>query len=283
MHRQQNNQTIIIKYLLALIAVIFFNSAAAQPLPQESRVPGGVALIPLPDIHSEKAPLVTYLNKRVMIIQNPQPEQSTWLAIVGIPLSAKPGPQILQLPNAQLTFDVVNKEYPAQHITVTNKHYVNPDAADTARYEKEKHLMDAAFKTFSTPSTPVTFFEKPSTAALSSGFGLQRFFNNEARAPHSGLDFAAKEGTPIQAPAAGTVILTGNFFFNGNTVLIDHGYGLITMYCHLSRIDVTQGDAVSKGTIIGLVGKTGRATGPHLHWSISLNETRVDPVLFIAP
>jgi murein DD-endopeptidase MepM/ murein hydrolase activator NlpD len=282
MYRRQNNQKHIITYLLHFSAALFLNSALAQSLPQESRVPGGVALIPVAG-NLSAAPLVTYHQKRVMVIKNPDSTQSMWLAVVGIPLSTKPGKQVLRVANTDIAFDVKTQTYPEQRITVENKHYVNPDKTETDRYEKEKDLMNAAFATFSTPAAPITFFEKPSDGPLSSGFGLQRFFNNEPRAPHSGLDFAAQEGTPIKAPASGIVILTGNFFFNGNTVLIDHGYGLITMYCHLSRIDVKQGDTLQSGDKIGLVGKTGRATGAHLHWSVNLNQTRVDPTLFITP
>ena len=98
---------------------------------------------------------------------------------------------------------------------------------------------------------------------------------------HEWFDIAAAEGVPIAAPAAGKVVATGNYFFNGNTILLDHGQGLITMYCHMSRIDVSLGDVVAEETVLGAVGQTGRVTGPHLHWSVSLNNARVDPNLFL--
>ncbi len=114
-------------------------------------------------------------------------------------------------------------------------------------------------------------------------FGRKRFFNGEERAPHSGLDIPAPIGQKVVAPADGVVVQTGHYFFNGQTVLIDHGQGLISMFCHLSEIKVEKGQRIHQGEVLGLVGKTGRVTGPHLHWGMSLNNARVDPQLFLNP
>ncbi|MEV3820840.1 peptidoglycan DD-metalloendopeptidase family protein [Aeromonas dhakensis] len=240
-------------------------------------VPGGVAVVPLGS--EAQAPTARYQDKPVLVVRE---EGKRWIAIVGIPLKSQPGPHQLQVSDGRtLGFTVGSKHYREQHIKLKNGRQVNPLAEDMARINRELAEQTRAYLTFSPAQPSNLLFDKPVEGPLSSPFGLRRFFNGEERNPHSGLDFAVGAGTPIKAPAAGKVILIGNYFFNGNTVFVDHGQGLISMFCHMSKVDVKLGQSLPRGGIVGRVGATGRATGPHMHWNVSLNDARVDPAIFI--
>jgi murein DD-endopeptidase MepM/ murein hydrolase activator NlpD len=208
-----------------------------------------------------------------------------WLAIVGLPLSQPPGKAAIRIERAgqadtTVSFEVHPAHYRTQRLRVPPAQ-VDLSAADLARVAAEHEKIHAAVAAFSA-ATPATLrLAAPVSGARSSSFGMRRYFNGAARDPHSGMDIAASTGTPVQAAAAGLIADTGDYFFNGNTVLIDHGAGLITMYCHLSRIDVQTGQSVAVGDIIGTVGSTGRVTGPHLHFAVALNRAFVDPALFL--
>lgn len=247
-------------------------------LPHQSAVPGGVALIALTGTSRPAA----YLNgNRVMVL--PAQSAGHWTAVVGIPLSEHAGRHFLILGDGErIPFDVHSKEYEKQYLTIADERQVNPPPEDLERIERESAEMNGVFAQWDDAIGPVTRFQLPITGVVSSSFGLQRVLNNQPRSPHSGLDIAAPEGVIVKAPADGVVAATGSYFFNGNTILIDHGMGVVTMYCHMSRIDVKKGERVKLGEPIGAVGRTGRVTGPHLHWSVSINNARVDPALFLA-
>ncbi len=264
--------------LLFLLLISLSINAQTMPLPKESAVPGGVAIV---SITTQEKPAATFYDRKVLVIG----EAGNWKAVVGIPLSAKIGSHDLQVQsgelNTHISFDINDKEYEAQYLTIKNKRQVNPNDEDMRRIIGEKERIAAAKSHWRDTDQVSMQFIKPTTGPYSSPFGLKRFFNNQPRRPHSGVDIAAPKGTPIKAPAAGVIINTGNYFFNGNTVFIDHGQGLITMYCHMDSIDVTEGTSVNAGELIGKVGLTGRVTGAHLHWSVILNNTTVDPMLFL--
>ncbi len=172
------------------------------------------------------------------------------------------------------------KNYPEQRLTIKDKRKVDPNPDDLARIEREQKITEAIKRRFS-EAPPATDFALPANGPRSSRFGLRRIFNGLPRNPHAGLDIAVGTGAPVTAPDDGIVANVGNYFFNGNTIFIDHGQGLITAYMHLSRTDVRAGQAVKRGDTLGAVGATGRVTGPHLHWAVILNNTPVDPELFL--
>lgn len=268
--------------IVMLALLLSYGLAHAITLPQQSAVPGGVAIIELAADSAGETPKAHYNRKPLMVVR----QNDRWLAVVGIPLTASLGEQkIEQLTASGKTivhrFDVADKAYKTQHLTITNKRKVNPNAEDMKRIIKEKKLITSALAHWDErPASRLTFIA-PVEGRRSSSFGLRRVFNGQPRKPHSGMDIAAPSGTPIITPAAGTVINTGNYFFNGNSVFIDHGQGLITMYVHLNSVNVKEGDQLQQGDVLGTVGSTGRVTGPHLHWGVSLNDARVDPALFL--
>ena len=251
----------------------------ALDLPGESAVPGGVKLIRF-EAPAAALPYVVAGGHRALVVA----DGTAWVAVIGIPLSAPLGKSAIFVrdPNGlqEFDFDVGAKQYASQSLKVAPKH-VDLSKADLARVGAERLRIDRAVNRWSDAPPESLRFPAPVPGPRSSSFGLRRIFNGESRSPHSGMDIAAPTGTAILAPIAGTVIDTGDYFFTGNTVFIDHGRGLISMYCHLSKIEVVPGQRVATGTRLGAVGMTGRATGPHLHWALSLNRAWVDPALFL--
>ena len=264
---------------LALLLCVFCWHAGATELPKVRATPGGIARVDLGA--SAQAPQVSFNGVPVWVTQ----QSGQWTALVGIPLSAAPGTGNLKVKRqgaseTLLNFQIKPFRYAEQRLKVAPGH-VDLSADDTARYERERTHLAQVIATFTEVQPEALRFLQPNSGRRSSSFGLRRIFNGQPRNPHSGMDIAAAQGAPVLAAASGVVIDTGEYFFNGNTVWLDHGSGLLTMYCHLSEIDVKAGDRVSAGALVGKVGATGRATGPHLHWSVSLNRAMVDPALFL--
>jgi hypothetical protein len=248
-----------------------------KKLSKRLAVPGGIAWVPL-GIKGAIAPHITYKQRRVLVLHDGQ----QWIALIGIPLKAKVGRHsvVNKKTGKRYTFKVKSKKYKTQHIKLKNKRYVYPTGKDLKRIRRERQLIKSAFASpWRIKSTAPLPLMQPVRGRLSSPFGLRRFFNGQPRNPHTGLDIAVRQGTPIAAAASGRVLKTGHYFYTGKTVIIDHGQNLLTLYGHLNTITVSPGQRVKKGHKIGTVGKTGRATGPHLHWSVSLNQTLIDPKL----
>jgi murein DD-endopeptidase MepM/ murein hydrolase activator NlpD len=265
--------------LFASLLLFASLTAGAADLPTESRVPGGIALVPVPG--GDMAPTVLFNTHRVAVIRRDE----QWVAVVGIPLAEKPGELKIKVSTPTGTTDVpfriTDKSYRTQYLKIKDQRKVEPNPDDLKRISGETRRSDVALSKFTATDAPSLQLSSPVEGVRSDSYGSRRVFNGQPRNPHSGMDIAAAKGTPIKSPAAGTVVEAGDFFFNGNTLYIDHGAGLVTMYCHLDTIKVKLGDKVAQGQLIGTVGATGRVTGPHLHWGVALNRAMVDPALFI--
>jgi murein DD-endopeptidase MepM/ murein hydrolase activator NlpD len=257
-------------------------SAAAQEIGAAVRpVPGGIATIVLGPAPTR--PTVRYGDVPVLVVG----DAGGWTAIVGIALATAPGTEEIEVvaapgrPPARHRFTVERFAYAEQQLKVAPGQ-VDLSKRDLERYERERKRQAAVTATLSQVPPATLKLIEPVAGRRSSSFGLRRVFNGQSRNPHSGMDIAAAVGTPVVAAASGTVIDVGDYFFNGQTIWLDHGFGMLTMYCHLSRVDVAARDSVESGQTIGAVGATGRVTGPHLHFGVMLNRAMVDPALFLA-
>jgi len=210
----------------------------------------------------------------------------SWRALIGIDLSAELGTYPVQIEadsptgsaTATQTLVLAPKEFPTRRLTVA-PNFVNPPAAVSARIADEARELNALWRAAPTePISPALAFAPPVPHRANSAFGSRSIYNGEARAPHGGADFLSPTGTPIRAPAPGTVVLAKDLYYTGGTVILDHGLGLYSLFAHLSAITASIGDIVDTGVVVGRVGATGRVTGAHLHWTVRLNGARVDPL-----
>ncbi len=253
---------------------------AAHALPREDAVPGGIALVRLGQ--AAHAPSVWFQDRRVAVLR----DRGGWIALVGLPLRLEPGTHELRVAfpgSAEETkpLRVAAKRYALQRFTVPDKRKVEPLPEDELRIAREQKRIDEIKAAFRDEPDPDLAFRLPAQGKLTGNFGLRRIINGLERNPHAGIDVAAPIGTPVLAAGAGVVVEAGDYFFNGNSVYLDHGQGVVTLYCHLDRIGVLPGERVAAGQRIGLSGNTGRTTGPHLHWTVLANGTAVDPRLFL--
>jgi murein DD-endopeptidase MepM/ murein hydrolase activator NlpD len=257
-----------------LVGLLLTSTVLAAP--EHSPRPGGIAVFDVGPA-DQLAPDATYEGRPVLVLQ----DGDRWKAVVGVPLDTEPGPLKIQLGEYPFTVTINAHAYAEQRLTVKNQSHVTPDPVQLERIGAERKIIDAALNNFRDVFVDGVTLVAPVAGRRSSSFGLRRFFNDQPRSPHKGMDIAAGSGTPIKAPRAGLVSATGDYFFNGNTVILDHGQGYVTMYCHLSEIAVEEGQELAPGEVLGAVGATGRVTGPHLHFGTYLNGTAVDPAILL--
>jgi len=262
-------------FMLMNTSVLF-----AKKLPENHAINGGVTIIPL-DINQK--PTAYFNNKRVPVIKSDKKNQ--WLLVVGVPLDNKQN--ILQLnmtkpTTSTIPFHASTALYKTQYLSIANKRKVEPNPNDLKRIAKEEEKRKTILEKYTDRNPFTENFIAPSNGRLSSQFGLKRVYNKKPRAPHSGLDVATPAGKPVLATASGHVVEAAPYFFTGNTVIIDHGMGVFSLYAHLDKMQVKPGEPIKQGKPVGTIGKTGRVTGPHLHWSMYINQTLVNPLLFVS-
>ena len=266
--KPQSLMSLVISFALLIGLALPATTAFADA----TSVPGGVYAWSVPAGASD----IRFQNNPVFVVGQ--------TALVGIPIRQALGQAQITFvyggQNQTHTFEIVDKRYTEQRITLQNKEMVSPNPKQLERIRAESKRQRAIYATVSAPMDLSTGFSMPLEGITTSLYGHRRFFNDQPRSPHSGLDIAAPTGTPIVAPAQARVALVDDLYYNGKSVFLDHGQGLITMYCHLSEQTVSTGELVQQDQVIGLVGATGRVTGPHLHWSVSLNGYRIDPLAF---
>lgn len=262
----------------ALLAAVLSVAAAPKALPQ-----GGIAEIRV----ASDAPLAGLVlvdgDRRISLERDPSGRK--FGGLVGVDLDAKVGPRDLVLESTDgearlvLPVKVLRGSFRVQKLSVDPK-FVEVPPEEIERVKADGVRVSAAYRSaeagrrWSSFARPVPF--------EGGNFGSRRVYNGKTQSFHAGLDMPAPAGTPVAAAADGRVALAGDLYFSGGTVLLDHGGGLFTQYMHLSRIDVKDGDVVTKGTVVGLAGATGRVTGPHLHWGARWNGARVNPAALLA-
>jgi len=209
----------------------------------------------------------------------------SWRAIVGVDLDVKPGTYRVSVESVRpgdvsrgrYDLRIVPRTFRTRRLTV-NQAFVTPPTSEQPRIAREAALLSSTWHSSSANRLWTTPFVRPVPHAANSAFGTRSVFNGTPRNSHGGADFLSPAGTPVHAPNAGRIVVARSLYFSGNAVIIDHGLGVFSMLAHLSRIDVQEGDVVTAGQLVGLVGATGRVTGAHLHWAVRAGDARVDPL-----
>ena len=262
----------------ALNKQLFISNNCEFPL--NSPYPGGVLTTEITNIEFNENEEIVSEGLKSYICKY---SLNNYKIFIPIPLDFKKNRIEIKQGNILLnSIEILEKNYRESRITISNEEYVSPSKDLLPRIRNEYELSQSAKNTVSLLKVKNWKMIIPVKGLMSSEFGVKRFINSEPRNRHSGMDIAAPEGTEVIAPLSGEVIISSKFFYKGNVIYVNHGDGLVSSYSHLSKIEVKNGDKIKQGDIIGLVGQTGRVTGPHLHWEVYLMGVAINPEVFLA-
>jgi len=284
------NRSFFKSLLLSTCLLLLFYSTgfAEENLPSIEIFPGeifqgDICYIKITALQDTKNVSVTFDNNNISLHYDNS--SRSYIGFIGISQNTAPGKRDVQIlfnnkENINKKINIQKKNFQIQHLSLP-KTKVDLSNKDLKRHNKEKKIVAYLFTNSKELKLFNSKFIKPIDTKISTPFGVKRFMNKKPKNSHSGIDFKSKMNDPIKSINKGIIVFTGNHFFSGNSVYIDHGLGIVSMYFHLSVIKVKTGDEVKKGDIIGLAGSTGRSTGPHLHWGIRVNNIRVNPLSLI--
>jgi murein DD-endopeptidase MepM/ murein hydrolase activator NlpD len=270
--------------IVILLSVAGLTSSAPPPLTVTTNAPtarpGDVVVLTISGANAGETVRVHAFNRDVPSFA----AAATRRALVGIDLDVRPGIYTIAATagdrRATSTLRIVRRAFATRKLTV-DPAFVNPPESELPRIERERMQLEKLWQSWTTEKLWDGAFEPPVPEPANSAFGTRSILNGEPRSPHGGADFPSPAGTPIKAPNAGRVVVADALYFTGNTVVVDHGLGLYSLFAHMTEMQVHLGDTVKTGQILGTVGSTGRVTGPHLHWAVRLDGARVDPVSLI--
>lgn len=283
-------KNIVLSFILYLCVFYPLPVAAADSVPDVTLSPnpivqGGVGVVRIIGGGTERKPDVKWMGRKIPLI--PKPGKKEWYGFIGADLGTDPGKYGLLVnagqhgPNRHIRVGIVKKDYGVRRLTLPKK-MVDLDAKTLERVKGESRLMKELWRASALGPLWQGAFLVPVPGEVIGPFGRRSVINNQPRSPHSGVDLRGKLGTPVKSTNRGRVVLTADHFFSGRSVVIDHGGGIQSMYFHLDSIVVKEDDEVLKGQVIGHIGSTGRATGPHLHWGMRVNGARIDPMALTA-
>ncbi len=253
----------------------------------KQNTPGGMIKISIEDREKVESCAISFLGRKYFMGKDSG--LGNFISLIGLDLALKEGSYPIEIflkpsgrnwEHISTEIQVGERLFPEKRLWVEER-FVTPPPEVQERIEMEAAMLRTIFLIFSPSWLGEGEFILPCKGKLVENFGERRIFNNKPRSPHSGVDITAPVGTVVLASNSGKVVLSSELYFAGKTVIIDHGLGLFTLYCHFSRLRVRRGDLVKKGEVIGEVGATGRVTGAHLHWGARVLESRIDPVLLL--